>query len=47
MELFEQEQQQEGVRTEFFDPPDPELFASLHAIHFPLPDSGPLMAKVT
>ncbi|XP_042020484.1 putative callose synthase 8 isoform X2 [Salvia splendens] len=46
MELFKQEQQQEGVRTEFFDPPDPELFASLHAIHFPLPDSGPLMAKV-
>lgn len=32
--------------AEFFTYLEPQLFASAHSIHFPLPDSGPLMEKV-
>lgn len=45
--MLQHEQQLDGVEAEFFTHlEDPELFASSHSIHFPLPDSGPLMEKV-
>ncbi|CAI9088922.1 OLC1v1023382C1 [Oldenlandia corymbosa var. corymbosa] len=31
---------------EFFSGVEPELFGSVHSIHFPLPESGPLMEKI-
>ncbi|CAK9177253.1 unnamed protein product [Ilex paraguariensis] len=39
-------QQIEEDATEFFGEIEPQLFASKHSIHFPLPDSGPLVDKV-
>lgn len=44
--MLHNEQNLEGVTTEFFSHVEPELFASRHSIHFPLPDSGPLKEKV-
>ncbi|KAL3508824.1 hypothetical protein ACH5RR_028225 [Cinchona calisaya] len=40
------QQQVYGDDAEFFTYPEPQLFASAHSIHFPLPDSGHLMEKV-
>ncbi|CAA0808476.1 Putative callose synthase 8 [Striga hermonthica] len=38
--------QQEGTTSEYFSHLNPELFASKHSIHFPLPDRGTLMEKI-
>ncbi|XP_051126234.1 putative callose synthase 8 isoform X2 [Andrographis paniculata] len=38
--------QLEEENTDFFGYFEPELFSSKHAIHFPLPDRGPLMEKI-
>ncbi|KAL6506932.1 putative callose synthase 8 [Orobanche hederae] len=37
---------QEGDTTDFFSHFEPELFASEHSIHFPLPNRGALMEKI-
>lgn len=36
----------DGDETEFFQETEPQIFASRHSIHFPLPDSSSLMEKV-
>ncbi|KAH7844337.1 hypothetical protein Vadar_026931 [Vaccinium darrowii] len=36
----------EGDETEFFSHIEPQLFASRHSIHFPLPDSGLLNERI-
>lgn len=46
LELLQHDRQLEEVRTEFFDYLEPELFGFDTSIHFPLPDSDPLMEKV-
>ncbi|KAI3457533.1 hypothetical protein Pfo_014196 [Paulownia fortunei] len=46
LDLLHTHQQLEGDTTEFFSHFEPELFASKHSIHFPLPDSGPLTEKI-
>ncbi|KAL8512379.1 hypothetical protein ACS0TY_018750 [Phlomoides rotata] len=46
LDMLHNELNLEGARTELFSHVEPELFASRHSIHFPLPDSGPLMEKV-
>lgn len=46
LHMEQQQQQLDLGETDFFDYFQPELFASKHSIHFPLPDSGPLMEKV-
>ncbi|KAL9145596.1 hypothetical protein ABFS82_13G054300 [Erythranthe guttata] len=46
MDLLNVDQQLEGDTADFFRSLEPELFASMHSIHFPLPDSGPLIEKV-
>ncbi|KAI5662239.1 hypothetical protein M9H77_21562 [Catharanthus roseus] len=38
--------QEYGDETEFFRHIEPQIFASRHSIHFPLPDSGPLTEKI-
>lgn len=35
-----------GDETELFQETEPQIFASRHSIHFPLPDSGTLMEKI-
>ncbi|XP_028112795.1 putative callose synthase 8 isoform X1 [Camellia sinensis] len=40
------EQEIEVEETEFFGHIEPELFASNHSIHFPLPDSGPMNEQI-
>lgn len=39
-------QDTEGCLTTYFSEPEPQLFASRHSIHFPLPDSDSLNQKV-
>ncbi|XP_075498077.1 putative callose synthase 8 isoform X2 [Primulina tabacum] len=46
LDLLHAYQQLEGDETEFFSHFEPELFASSHSIHFPLPDSDPLIEKI-
>ncbi|KAL0353936.1 UNVERIFIED_CONTAM: putative callose synthase 8 [Sesamum angustifolium] len=46
LDLLHTHQQLDGDETEFFSHFEPELFASRHSLHFPLPDSGPLVEKV-
>lgn len=41
------QQPEGGLKTYFGDvEPDPQLFASPHSIHFPLPDSDSINEKV-
>lgn len=46
LDLLHTHQQLDEDSAEFFSYLEPELFGSKHSIHFPLPDSGPLMEKV-
>ena len=46
LNLLHSQQKIEGEETEFFSQIEPQLFASKHSIHFPLPDSGPLNEQV-
>ncbi|KAK4487202.1 hypothetical protein RD792_006522 [Penstemon davidsonii] len=46
LDLLHTHQQRVGDTDAFFSYFEPELFASKHSIHFPLPDSGPLMEKI-
>ncbi|CAA3027502.1 callose synthase 8 [Olea europaea subsp. europaea] len=46
LDLLYTHQRLDGEDTKFFSQLEPELFASKHSIHFPLPDSGPLMDKI-
>ncbi|KAI3789511.1 hypothetical protein L2E82_02310 [Cichorium intybus] len=39
-------QEPEGSLTTYFNEPEPQLFASRHSIHFPLPDSDSLNQKI-
>ncbi|XP_023756013.1 putative callose synthase 8 [Lactuca sativa] len=39
-------QDTEGCLTTYFSEPEPQLFASRHSIHFPLPDSDSLNQKI-
>lgn len=47
LDLLHTHQQLDEDSAEFFSYLEPELFGSKHSIHFPLPDSGPLMEKVS
>ncbi|GAA0169377.1 hypothetical protein LIER_23880 [Lithospermum erythrorhizon] len=44
--LYSQQQLEENTYT-LFSQLEPQLFASKHSIHFPLPDSGPVMEKIS
>ncbi|XP_020549899.1 putative callose synthase 8 [Sesamum indicum] len=46
LDLLHAHQQLDGDEIEFFSHFEPELFASRHSLHFPLPDSGPLVEKI-
>ncbi|XP_057461314.1 putative callose synthase 8 [Actinidia eriantha] len=46
LNLLHSQQEIEGKETEFFSQIEPQLFASKHSIHFPLPDSGPLNEQI-
>ncbi|KAL3651083.1 putative callose synthase 8 [Castilleja foliolosa] len=46
LDLLHDLRQQEGETNIFLGHVEPELFASDHSIHFPLPDRGTLMEKI-
>ncbi|GFQ05755.1 putative callose synthase 8 [Phtheirospermum japonicum] len=46
LDLLHDLRQQDGETTVFLGHVEPELFASNHSVHFPLPDRGTLMEKI-
>lgn len=46
LDALNSDKQFEVDSTELFSQAEPQLFASKHSIHFPLPDSGPLNDQV-